>query len=223
MTFHPCPSLLWGTEVETKIGPAKTPELRWGDEVEGSIYEVLERSNEGLEARSLTTEAGEWLLDFLETVGGKASSAQCKKAGRQVGHSVATLGRARKKFRVGVESVGKPRETYWMHPNTDTQSQDAAESPVGSTIPRVRELDPTEPTEPTGDIPLFTDTTADLLQSDQLDQSDQGLGDGGTLIQLESKRQRRGVLSEARKASAARKKNPGSNVNGRHQSPWGVV
>ncbi len=107
---------------DTEDGPIWTGKVKSLGESTQSITDALASSGEDLNARSAIQDAAEWLSDFLASVGGGATSAACKAAGKAVGHSERTLGRARVSLHLITESQGFPRVTYWMLPNGKTTS-----------------------------------------------------------------------------------------------------
>lgn len=129
---------------DTDEGPVFTGRINWLGETERSITDVLAEADEGPDAGSATSEAGDWLVDHLTSQGGIDESAAIKKAGKKMGHSESSLKRARKRLRVESESSGFPLRTFWKLPDTQiTESDDAVGSAHG-------ESDPTELTDPTG-------------------------------------------------------------------------
>jgi hypothetical protein len=101
---------------DTDEGPVWTGRVKWMGESTRSIREALENASEGVEARSATQEAGEWLEDYLKTQGGEADSKDIKVAGHKAGHSESALKRARGRLKIGQQSYGFPRQTKWTLP-----------------------------------------------------------------------------------------------------------
>jgi hypothetical protein len=104
---------------DTDEGPVHTGRVLWGEETNQSIKELLEATGEAAEVNTATAEAGEWLIEYLTSVGGKSASAKVKSEGRHAGHSETALKRARTKKRIKTEAVGFPRETFWSLPGVD--------------------------------------------------------------------------------------------------------
>jgi hypothetical protein len=70
--------------------------------------------------------AAAWLESYLTQHGGRASSADIRKAGKADGHAVATLKRAKEEAGVTVENTQtKPRRTVWVLDDYDSQSAHA--------------------------------------------------------------------------------------------------
>jgi len=158
-----------GHPIETDDGTAWTGAVDWAGEVSGSIRDAMSRSQEG-EDRSATSEAAEWLDDYLTVNGGSAASVDIKNHGAKAGHSLDCLKRARKKIKAGVESSGFPRKTYWMlqseHQSEQISRGDtptALTAPTGARTPQSAQLAQSEhatrdgaPTgAPTGGHPLL--------------------------------------------------------------------
>lgn len=122
---------------ETLEGEVWTGKLEWLGECDRSIRDALEASAEAIGDKTATSEAADWLSDFLTDQGGTAESASIKAAGKQAGHSADALKRARRQLRIASDSRGFPRRTYWI-------------LPVGAPSGRVRTTAPTAPTAPTG-------------------------------------------------------------------------
>ena len=113
------PSLTFTIEsamvADTDEGPVWTGRLRWGDSDNRSISEVLRSAAESADARSATDEAAGWLADYLQ-IHDVASSQVVKAAGKEAGHGVDGLKRARQRIGAGAISDGFPRRTYWSKP-----------------------------------------------------------------------------------------------------------
>lgn len=163
--------------IDTDEGTAWTGQLQWGEDHTESIQSAMGRSQDPDE-RSATTEAAEWLEDWLATQGGEASSADAKKAAKAAGHSDRTLKRASERLRVEVSSSGFPRMTYWSLPVGPTGSDSGAnqsgqpswgECVCGLTDSKEGHTCRSEPVGP---------SRAKTRQSGQLGQSGQGLDTG---------------------------------------------
>lgn len=142
-----------GHQIDTDEGPASTGQLVWGEVVEGSIGDAMRRAAEQGDDRSATTEAADWLTDYLASKGGTDDSATIKREGARAGHSADALKRARRKIKAPSTSQGYPRRTWWSLPGTQSE-QTVGATPRGDA--------PTAPTAPTG---------AQSEQSEQLEQS----------------------------------------------------
>ncbi|WP_432504301.1 AAA family ATPase [Kineococcus arenarius] len=102
----------------------ETSRLDWQGEAVGTIREAMSRAATVDEDRSVTTEAAEWLEDYLASQGGEADKADVLRAGRASGHSEAALRRARE--RVGVIHRRRPgfqAGTVWRLPVPTTSPQ----------------------------------------------------------------------------------------------------
>lgn len=87
----------------------------------------------GEDDRSATDEAADWLLDYLTSKNGQASSVDAKRSGKVAGHAERTLRRAQSKLRIKVSSSGFPRVTYWSLPvGPTTEQQSRSQSLLGS-------------------------------------------------------------------------------------------
>lgn len=112
--------------------------LVWTADRGESIRDLLEASATSSDDRSATTEAQDWLRDYLTMKGGSAPSEDCKAEGRKVGHSLTTLKRGRQKIGAWAVSGGFPRTTTWGLPE--------AHRPVSSPVGPPQNLGPTGPT-----------------------------------------------------------------------------
>ena len=124
---------------DTPEGDVRTGKLKWMGETTRSIREVLDVASGSTKDCTAAQEAGDWLLDYLTEQGGTAESAAAKEAGKAAGHSIDALKRARRLYKVTVESRGFPRRTYWVRP------------PVGAADGRLAPTAPTALTAPTGE------------------------------------------------------------------------
>lgn len=103
--------------VETEDdGTAWTGRLHWTGEVDGSMHEIMTRTQDP--ERGATAEAAQWLEDYLTQHGGELPKVDIEKAGRVAGHAPRTLQRARERLRLTVASYGFPRRTHWAIPGT---------------------------------------------------------------------------------------------------------
>lgn len=104
----------WTYAVPGDTVPGSTGRIEWGAEVEGSIGDAMARAEGDPVLRSATTEAAEWLADYLQAYGPKVSSADVKRDGANAGHGARALQRARTKVGLDVVAEGFPRVTYWV-------------------------------------------------------------------------------------------------------------
>jgi hypothetical protein len=105
--------------VHTDEGINWTGKLVWGEDNLGSIGDAMRRAAEQGEDKSATSEAADWLTDYLTMKGGTAASADVKSEGQKAGHSYPILRRARERLHLEVESAGFPRRTTWSIPSGD--------------------------------------------------------------------------------------------------------
>lgn len=149
---------------DTPEGPVMTGKLTWQGESPRSITDALEAGAQSGGDRTATSEAADWLDDYLTQEGGCADSADIKRDGHKAGHSIDALKRARIKLGIATKSHGFPRRTEW-----------ARSVGAGSTS---HSTAPTAPTAPTvsGGRPDRTTTTTHCVQSAQSAQSAQSVG-----------------------------------------------
>jgi hypothetical protein len=100
----------------TDEGEVWTGRLEWTGERDLSIREAVEAAAQQTGERTASAEAADWLHDYLTSQGGSADSAAAKRAGKDAGHSVPALHRARLRLHVKVASHGFPCRTYWTLP-----------------------------------------------------------------------------------------------------------
>jgi hypothetical protein len=110
----------------------------WTGQTTRTITEALEASAATSGDRTATSEAADWLHDYLIQEGGTCESAGVKRAGAAAGHSVDAIKRARKKLNITADSKVFPRKTYWFLPPSSVGA------PSGETL-----ITPTAPTAPT--------------------------------------------------------------------------
>lgn len=120
---------------DTDEGPVWTGRINWIGETDRSITDLLSSSSETSDARSAVAEAGEWLVDYLQTEGGEADSQTIKREGAKAGHSPDSLKRARPRHKIVSTAQGFPRRTYWSLPGTQRQSEQASQRSPGETAP----------------------------------------------------------------------------------------
>lgn len=97
---------------QTAEGDIWTGRLHWLGEADGTIREAIQNASPAGE-KTATTEATEWLADYLAAAGGEADSAEVRKAGARAGHTADHLRRARERLKLKAISVGFPRTTRW--------------------------------------------------------------------------------------------------------------
>jgi hypothetical protein len=100
--------------VETDDGKAWVGKIKWEGTSNTTVGDAIRHQVDGGEKHTATSEAMDWLADFLSLAdGGSAESAVIKEAGKEAGHSERSLHRAREKLKLDVEHVGMPRKTWW--------------------------------------------------------------------------------------------------------------
>ena len=109
--------------IDTDEGTAWTGRLEWGEELAASISDAMRRASDSHEDRSATSEAADWLEDYVASQGGQVASADAKKACRVAGHTIDAIHRARMRLRLIVTSSGYPRATYWELPDPTVVGQ----------------------------------------------------------------------------------------------------
>lgn len=121
------PTLVF-TIAETVVGadpvdgkPITCGRLVWQGESPRTLRELTKISQQSTETRTAVEQAAEWLKGYLTEQGGRVTSAQCKRDGKDAdGHSPDALKRALKKLPIVVEtesSAKTKRQTFWcLHP-----------------------------------------------------------------------------------------------------------
>lgn len=147
---------------DTDEGPVWTGKLDWLPETDRSIAEAVDAAATSTGDRTATSEAADWLQDYLTDQGDACESAAIKDAGKKAGHSQDALKRARQRLRITCKAFGFPRHTYWKLPvpqseharagggpptaltaPTDTQSVQSVQLEQSGDTPRARPpLDP---------------------------------------------------------------------------------
>jgi len=131
------------TVVDDPLDPVTTGRVHWLGESIRTIREALDSGDR--ETRSATTEAADWLGDYLTSKGGTEDSADIKREGLKAGHSADSLKRARRALQLEISASGWPRHTFWTLPGSGPQwEQDSGSSPGESAL--------TTPTTPTGAV-----------------------------------------------------------------------
>ena len=97
----------------TDEGDVFTGKVVWLEETSRSVSEAMATAGEGPDAATATSEATDWLSDYLKPTGG-CDSATVKEAAKKAGHSTYSLVAARKRLKVTMDSFGFPRRTWWM-------------------------------------------------------------------------------------------------------------
>jgi hypothetical protein len=119
---------------ETAEGPIWTGKLAWAGESTQSIREALESTAILAGDRSATTDAAEWLADYLAD--GKKDWAVIKRDGGKAGHAKDTLRRAKDRLSVVSQTAGFPRRAFWSLPldaRPAGQPTNAPNAPTAST------------------------------------------------------------------------------------------
>jgi AAA domain len=98
---------------DTADGPVWTGKLEWTGQSDRTIREALDAATEAAGDKTATSEASDWLDDYLRSQDGPADSAIVKRKGAAAGHSTSALHRARHKLKVVTVTSGFPRRTFW--------------------------------------------------------------------------------------------------------------
>jgi hypothetical protein len=117
---------------ETGDGPVLTGKLEWTGESDLSIRDALDASRQAPGDKTATSEATDWLEDYLRSQDGQADSAEIKRKGKAAGHSVSALHRARQRLKVTAIPSGFPRRTFWCLPS-DASGETATTETHGTT------------------------------------------------------------------------------------------
>jgi hypothetical protein len=113
----------------TSEGEIYSGRVVWTGETTSSIRDVVEVASMSSENRTASKDAADWLLEYLQQHRGVADSQTIKTEGKKAGHSESSLKHARKKLRVGSESVGFPRRTWWTLPGVEVDLAAMSEEP----------------------------------------------------------------------------------------------
>jgi hypothetical protein len=110
-----------GENVAVRGDPIWTGALTWTADVNRSIRDVMQEAAEtsGSGSRTATSDAAEWLEDYLRAANGVADALLIKRAGAQAGHSKNTLYRAKSRLGLLSQSSGFPRRAFWSLPGAD--------------------------------------------------------------------------------------------------------
>ncbi|HLR93095.1 MAG TPA: AAA family ATPase [Jiangellaceae bacterium] len=96
--------------VASDDGPIDMGVLAWHGEVDVSIKAAM--SDAGMDTRSATEEACDWLEDYLSMYPGTAR-VEVMRAGMKAGHAERTVKRAAERVGVHAETSGFPRRATW--------------------------------------------------------------------------------------------------------------
>ena len=139
---HDLPTLTFqinGVHVaDTDSGAVWTGQVQWLGQSDRTIGEAIEQAAESAGDKTATSEAADWLGDYLTGHDGPAESAVIKREAAKVGHSREALRRARGKLGVLTESYGFPRRTFWL-----LSASRGTPGRIPTTVPTV----PTVPTD----------------------------------------------------------------------------
>ena len=102
---------------ETDEGPVWTGQLEWLGQTDRSITEAVGAAARTDDDRSATSDAADWLEDYLSSLGGRQDVAILQQEGRRAGHSRNALYRARKRLHLVSQSEGFPRHACWTLPS----------------------------------------------------------------------------------------------------------
>lgn len=98
---------------ETADGPVWTGKLEWTGHSDRTLREALDVAAEASGDKTATSEAQDWLQDYLQSENGQADAAVIKRKGTSAGHSTSSLHRARQKLKVATITSGFPRRSVW--------------------------------------------------------------------------------------------------------------
>jgi hypothetical protein len=119
---------------DTPEGPVWTQQVIWLGETHQTIKEAIAAATENAGDKSATTEAADWLADYLTSQGSTADSAGIKAAGAAAGHTRISLQRARVRLHLDTDSRGFPRKTYWsIHQSSHGDASQSSHSPGETT------------------------------------------------------------------------------------------
>ena len=107
---------------QTAEGDVWTGKLEWLGDSTRSIREATEAAAATSGDRSATSEAADWLHDYLTSEGGRADSAAIKREGAKAGHSKDALRRAKQGIGVTSTTTGFPRRAFWSLPSVGAPS-----------------------------------------------------------------------------------------------------
>ena len=108
-----------GTHVaDTAEGPVWTGRLEWTGESSRSIRDALDATVQASGDKSATSEAGDWLFDYLQEHDGVADFADIRRDGLKAGHSKDSLRRAKTRHGILSATSGFPRRAFWSLPGT---------------------------------------------------------------------------------------------------------
>jgi len=144
---------------DTAEGPVWTGKLEWLGESDRSISEAVEAAPGG---RTATSEAADWLQNYLTSVGGTQDSQTIQEEGRRAGHSKSALYRAKDKLRITSATSGFPRKARWSLPPVVPSSGGAPTTEsTGTTGNTDAPVDPVFPVVPVDAPPQGTGTTGE--------------------------------------------------------------
>jgi len=111
------PTLAFSIE-EAKVadspeGPVLTGRLVWQGESGRTVREAIEAATLASGDKTATSEAIDWLRDYLAAHDGTVDSAAVKREGSKAGHSTSALQRARQRLHLVKTTSGFPRRSFW--------------------------------------------------------------------------------------------------------------
>jgi archaellum biogenesis ATPase FlaH len=99
--------------------PIESGRVVWLEKTNRILDDFITTSKQSVQDKTATSEAADWLRDYLEDAGEPVLSSEVKKKGKAAGHSESSLKRVLKRLSIVVDNVpvpGKPRLTYWSLP-----------------------------------------------------------------------------------------------------------
>lgn len=103
---------------DTEEGEVWTGKLHWEGDDSRSIRDCVEAAAHATGDRSAASEAGDWLIDYLNSQGGRADAGEIMREGSKAGHSKDSIRRAKNRLKVTSVSSGFPRRAVWFVSST---------------------------------------------------------------------------------------------------------
>lgn len=97
-------------------GDIWTGKLTWTGETSRTITEALQAAAENVGDKTSTSEAADWLQDYLASQDGSTDSAVAKREAAKAGHNLSAVQRARQCLGVTTITAGFPRRSVWSLP-----------------------------------------------------------------------------------------------------------
>jgi hypothetical protein len=150
-------------DVPTPEGPASVGVLELTGETTRHVTDILAEHTDDPDERAERDEAAGWLISYLTTQGGEASSSDVLKAAQADGFAKRTMQRARRRAGVSSRAEGFPRRTIWrLDPQSRQWRQSCRSSGGGATV---APLEPSHEAPPDASPPAVLDTYAPAPES----------------------------------------------------------